>query len=134
MESFAHAGQYEEAAAAAETALAMSGRHAWALCGLAYIYGSWGRKAEATKILDEAKARSRHEYVQPSMLAIAAISAGEWEKSLAYAERAESERDPLFVLLARLWPECEPMRNDTRFNAIVDRLRLPGYHAASSRW
>jgi tetratricopeptide (TPR) repeat protein len=130
MESLAHAGHYEEAAASAEVACAMSGRHAWAVCGLAYIYGAWGKKEEATKVLDEVEARSQREYVQPCMLAIAAIAAGEREKSLAYVERAESERDPLFVLLARLWPEYEPMRNDLRFNAAVDRLRLPGYRPA----
>ena len=65
------------------------------------------------------------------MLAIAAVHAGQCEKSLAYIERAESERDPLLVLLARLWPEYEPLRNDKRFNATVDRLRLPGYRSAS---
>jgi serine/threonine-protein kinase len=130
LESLGHAGQYEEAASVAEAALAMSGRHPWALCGLAYIYGSWGKLKEATRILAEAEERSQREYVQPCMLAIAAIAAGEREKSLVYVERAESERDPLFVLLARLWPEYEPLRNDPRFNATVDRLRLPGYRPA----
>jgi serine/threonine-protein kinase len=130
LESLGHAGQYEEAASVAEAALAMSGRHPWALCGLAYIYGSWGKPEEATRILAEVEARSQREYVQPCMLAIAATAAGESEKSLAYIERAESERDPLFVLLARLWPEYEPLRNDPRFNATVDRLRLPGYRPA----
>ena len=131
MESLAHAGQYEEAEARAQAALAMSGRHAWALSGLAYIYGASGKKEKAAAILDEAEERSKREYMLPSMLAIAAEAAGERERSLAYVARAESERDPLFVLLARLWPEYDPLRNDPRFNAILDRLRLPGYRPAS---
>jgi serine/threonine-protein kinase len=131
LESLGHAGQHEEAAAVAEAALAMSGRHAWALCGLAYIYGSWGKREEARRILAEAEERSQRQHMQPCMLAIAAIAAGDRERSLAYVERAESERDPLFVLLARLWPEYEPLRNDPRFKAAVDRLRLPGYRPAS---
>jgi serine/threonine-protein kinase len=130
LEALGQAGQYEEAAAVAEAALAMSGRHSWALFGLAYIYGSSGKQDEAKRILAEAEERAKREYVQPCMLAIAAIAAGDREKSLAYIERAESERDPLFVLLARLWPEYDPMRSDPRFNAIVDRLRLPGYRPA----
>ena len=125
MESLGHAGQYQEAVAVAEKALAMSGRHSWALCGLAYVYGASGNKDGATQILDEAEERSRREHMQPCLLAIAALHAGEWEKSLVYIERAESERDPLLVLLARYWPEYDPMRNDPRFSAVMDRLRLP---------
>jgi hypothetical protein len=64
------------------------------------------------------------------MLATAATFAGEWEKSLAYIECAESERDTLFGVLARWWPEYDSMRNDARFSAAVDRLRLPGYRSA----
>jgi len=64
------------------------------------------------------------------MLATAATFAGEWEKGLTYLESAESERDTLFVVLARWWPEYDSMRNDARFNAAVDRLRLPGYRLA----
>jgi serine/threonine-protein kinase len=130
LESLGHAGQYQEAVAVAEKALAMSGRHSWALCGLAYVYGASGNKDRATQILDEAEERSRREHVQPCLLAIAALHAGEWEKSLVYIERAESERDPLLVLLARCWPEYDPMRNDPRFSAVMDRLRLPGYRSA----
>lgn len=60
------------------------------------------------------------------MLAIAAIGAGDVEKALSYVERAEAERDPLFVLLARLWPEYDQLRGEVRFNRVVDRLHLPG--------
>ena len=51
------------------------------------------------------------------------------EKAIRYAERAEAERDPLFVLVARLWPEYGRIRQDPRFKAIVDRLHLPDYRA-----
>ena len=64
------------------------------------------------------------------MLATAATFAGEWEKGLAHIERAESERDTLFVVLARQWPEYDSMPKDARFSAAVDRLRLPGYRSA----
>jgi hypothetical protein len=46
-------------------------------------------------------------------------------EAITYADRAERERDPMFVLLARLWPEYNVHRTDPRFLAIVDRLRLP---------
>ena len=124
-ESLHHAGQYEEAVATAERALAISGRHVWSLCGLASIYGAWGKQEQARRVFAEAEERETREHMQPCMMAYAAAAAGEPEKAIAYADRAERERDPLFVLLARLWPEYAPLRKDPRFNAIVDRLQLP---------
>jgi hypothetical protein len=67
----------------------------------------------------------RRSTMQPSMMAIAAWAARERDKAIAYADRAERERDPLFVLMARLWPGYAPMRQDPRFKAIVPRLNLP---------
>lgn len=67
----------------------------------------------------------RRSTMQPPMMAIAAWAAGERDKAIAYADRAERERDPLFVLMARLWPGYAPMRQDPRFKAIVPRLNLP---------
>ena len=129
MEALSHGGRYEEAVAQAETVLAISGRHTWGLCGLIWAYGAWGKTEEARRLFAEAEERAKHEYMQPCMLTFAATAAGEWEKGIAYADRAERERDPLFVLLARLWPEYEPLRKDPRFIAIVDRLQLPGYRS-----
>lgn len=58
-----------------------------------------------------------------------AAAAGDLEKAIRYADRAEREKDPLFVLLARLWPEYRDLRKDPRFNAIVERLQLLGAHS-----
>jgi len=58
--------QFEKAAAAGEMALALSGRHAFALGGLAVTYTDWGKIAEAKAIYAELLARAVHEYIQPS--------------------------------------------------------------------
>ncbi len=126
MEALSHAGQYEEAAVQCQRALAVSGRHVWALCGLVHIYAGWGKPEDARRTFAEAEERATREYMQPCMLAYAAAAAGELEQAIGYADRAEREKDPLFVLLARLWPEYHELRKDPRFNAIVDRLKLPG--------
>ena len=120
-----HAGQYEAAVAAAERALAMSGRHVWALSSLAHAYGAWGKLDDARRIFAEAEERAARGYMQPAMLAHAAASAGDMDKAIRYAERAEAERDPIFVLVARLWPEYSRLREDARFKPILDRLHLP---------
>jgi serine/threonine protein kinase/tetratricopeptide (TPR) repeat protein len=125
MEALNNAGHYDEAAARAESALAISGRHIWALCGLAKVYQRWGKPDAARRIFAEAEERERSGYMQPSMMAYAAAAAGETERGIAYADRAERERDPLFVIMARSWPDYDDLRRDPRFAAIVDRLRLP---------
>ena len=130
MKALGHAGQYEAAVAAAERALAMSGRHVWALSSLASIYGAWGKADDARRIVAEAEDRATREYMQPAMLAHAAAAAGDMEKAIRYAERAEAEPDPLFVIMARLWPEYGLLRQDPRFKAIVDRLHLPDDRAS----
>ena len=130
MEALDHAGQYAESVACAERALTMSGRHGWALCGLASVYGHWGKAGEEAAIFREAEERSAREHLQPCMLAHAAAAAGEFEKAIKYAERAEAERDPLFVMLARFWPDYDSLRPDPRFQAILDRFRFPGWHPA----
>jgi serine/threonine-protein kinase len=118
-------GEYEAAAAVCEEALAMSGRHIWALGRAVTIYARWGRPADAQALFQEAQARSGREYMLPSMLAQAAAGVGDMEAAIRYARRALDERDPMFVMLARTDPFYDPLRADPRFRQIVDDLRLP---------
>lgn len=119
--------QYEEAVAAAERALAISGRHSWALMTLAAIYAAWGKPEKARAAAGELEARSARQYVQPAMLAAAAAAIGETERAIEFAQQAIDVRDPLFVMLARMWPDYEPLRTDSRFLEIVGQLNLPGW-------
>ena len=125
LEGLRYAGLYDDALAIAERALAMSGRHAWALQGLVSIHAASGRMADARAAYAEMQARSTRENVQPAILSIAAASVQEVDSAIAYAQRALDERDPLFVLLARCWPGYGPLRADDRFAAIIAQLGLP---------
>ena len=122
--------QYEEAAAAAERALAISGRHSWALATLVSIYAAWGTPDNARAIYREVETRSAREYVQPSMLALAAASVGEMDQAISFTEQALRDKDPFFVMLARTWPVYAPLRADPRFLKIVSQLHLPGWTPA----
>lgn len=125
MEALEHAGQYEEAVQWADRALTMSGRHQWALCGLVTTYGRWGKLEQARRVFAEVEQRSAREHVQPCMLAHAAAWSGDLDKGIHYADRAERERDPLFVMLARSWPDYDIMRDEARFKAIIERFHFP---------
>jgi serine/threonine-protein kinase len=120
-------GRYAEGERSAERALAISGRHVWSLCELASLYGHWGKRDEAMAMYQEAVARSAREYMQPSMLTIAAAAAGDEDAAMKYVQRALDEHDPLFVMIARAWPDFERQRKDQRFAPIVAQLGLPGY-------
>jgi TolB-like protein/Tfp pilus assembly protein PilF len=123
--------QYAEAAAAAEQALAISGRHSWALTTLVSIYAAWDKPDKALAIYREVEERSAREYVQPSMLAPAAAAIGNIDQAIAMAQRALTDKDPLFVMLARTWPAYDQLRTNPRFGEIVRQLGLPNWNPAT---
>lgn len=125
-------GQYEEASAVAERALAISGRHCWALTTLASIYAAWGKPDNARAVYHELEARRAREYIQPVMLAIAAEAVGETDQAIAFAQQALRERDPLFVMLTRSWPQFAKLRKDSRFFDVVSQLAFPKWSAHSA--
>jgi len=117
------ASDYPSALAAAEPALRMSARHTWVLGALGTAHGRAGRREEAEAIRAELAARSRTAYVQPFWPATVAAAMGETEEAFALLQRAVDERDPL-VMYLRVWPDWEPLRADSRFIGLVQRLGL----------
>jgi hypothetical protein len=65
------------------------------------------------------------------MLAPAAAAVGEMDRAIAYAQKALDDKDPLFVMLARTWPDYAGLRKDPRFLEIVSNLALPGWSISS---
>jgi tetratricopeptide (TPR) repeat protein len=118
MRSHAWAGHYQRAIEEAPALFAVSGRHHWALGLLAWTYGRAGRTDRARAVYDELEARSRHEFVAPSWLAVAAASAGLAEEAIRWAERTVAERDPL-VLWSRSLPFWESIRQHPRFREVM---------------
>ena len=111
-------GQFEKAAEAGEMALAVSGRHPFAMAALAMTYADWGKTADAQALYTELSARAARAYVQPSVLAETAAAAGELEKALAHATKAYEVRDP-YMILAKHWPDFARLREDPRFKDII---------------
>jgi serine/threonine-protein kinase len=120
MRAHAWAGDYDRARQEAPALLAASGRHAWALGLLAWTYGKAGHPDRARACFEELEARSRHEFVAPNWLAVAASSAGLAEESIRWLERAVAGRDPL-VAWARL-PFWDAIRKHPRFHEVMGEL------------
>jgi len=102
---YAWADRYERAIEEAPALMAASGRHPWALGLLAWTYGRAGRADLAHACYDELESRSRHEFVQPGMLSIAATAAGLPEASIEWLRRTSEDRDPLihWSILLPFW-------------------------------
>jgi tetratricopeptide (TPR) repeat protein len=116
-------GDFEKSAAAAEMALALSGRHVWAMGLLAETYAQWGKKAEAKAIYAELVARAAIGYVQPFYFAVAAMGAGEVDKAMEHAREAFEIHDP-FLIFGKYIPFAGRLREEPRFHEILARMGL----------
>jgi tetratricopeptide (TPR) repeat protein len=124
-------GEFEKAAETGEMALAVSGRHPFAMAALAMTYADWGKAGEAQAIYSELLARAARAYVQPSVLAVTASAAGEPQKAFMHACEAFKTRDP-YMILAKRWPDFAHLREEPNFNHIIAAMRLhPGSEESS---
>jgi hypothetical protein len=109
-------GRFEEAVAEGELALAISGRHCWAMATLATTFADWGNPVDALAVYAEMTARAQRYYLQPSQLAIAASAAGMRDEAISHAREAFQIRDPMAQLQLTLWwPYAERLRADPQF-------------------
>jgi hypothetical protein len=69
-------GRFEEAVRVGELALAMCGRHTWAMGNLAVTFADWGKPADAEALYAELAARGRRSFVSPSWLAVDIVPPG----------------------------------------------------------
>jgi TolB-like protein/Tfp pilus assembly protein PilF len=117
--------RFEDAVAACNSALAISGRHPWALSSLAMIFADWGKPADAESVYAEMMARARREYVAPAELAIAATAVGMQDEAIGHAREAFEIRDPFCrIQFSKYWPDSARLREDPRFQEILLKFRL----------
>jgi eukaryotic-like serine/threonine-protein kinase len=84
--------------------LSRFGRHPWLMMGCALANGAAGRREQADALYAELVARARGEYVQPAVLASAAVGAGRRAEALRHVGEAAEIRDPLLSLTGLHWP------------------------------
>jgi TolB-like protein/tRNA A-37 threonylcarbamoyl transferase component Bud32 len=115
-------GDHAGAVQAGETALRLSSRFAWQAGTLAAQYGRAGDHAKAEGLYRELAARAAAGYVQPTILAVAAIGCGRDEEALSLVARGIEERDWVAPNFARRWPDLDPLRAQPGFHQILQRM------------
>lgn len=80
-----------------------------------------GKRAEALKILDDMKERSKRQYVSSYPLATIHLQLGDKDKALDYLEKAYEERSPTLENL-KTDGQFDVLRSDPRFVELLRRL------------
>jgi hypothetical protein len=91
------------------------------LIGIANV--KMGKRWEAQQVMDDLMERSKKVYIPPYTLAILCFALGENDQGFEWLDKAYEERDGLLCVL-KIDPECDSVRSDTRFTALLKKMGL----------
>src|SRR5437016_4311653 len=117
-------GMFPEAIAEFQKAVDGSNRIQLAVACLAHAFALAGKRAEAEKLLAELRERSGREYVSSYLIAEIYVALGEKEAAFKSLDKAYDERS-IDLVLAKVDPRLDPLREDPRFAELVKRVGLP---------
>ena len=117
-------GQLQEALHLGLSIIRRFGRTTWVLMGMANVYAGLGRLDDATATYDELLARSRTEYVQPTVLALSAMSAGRRDEAVEWLRSAAKSHDAMLLptLFCLQLPAAKALREESAHAAVVHEL------------
>jgi serine/threonine-protein kinase len=114
-------GQIPEAIAEYQAAIALDPSPTY-LSLLGHVYGTIGRKEEATKLLGQIQDISKSRYVDPYYLAIVHLGLGDRELALSALEKSFAELNGNTLEYIRTDPYLDPLRGDPRFEALAEKI------------
>ena len=116
-------GMYREALAEFQTYARLSENSLDSRMHLAHLYAVTGRAADAGKLLGELEHPPHGQFVSPYDLASIYAGLGKEDQAMHWLERAYDERVPMIPMMG-IDPLLDPMRGDSRFQALLQRLQL----------
>jgi TolB-like protein/Tfp pilus assembly protein PilF len=90
---------------------------------LGHAYGIAGQREKALRLLSDLDARSRTEYITPTVHALIYLGLGEKEQALSWLEKAVAERDWRLRNL-KYDPRWDPLRSEPRFVRILKQVHF----------
>jgi tetratricopeptide (TPR) repeat protein len=90
---------------------------------LGYIYSKAGKKEETQRILDEILERSKHEYIQPNLIAALYGNLGDKDKAFEWLERGFEDHDSQNWCI-KVEPMFDDLRSDPRWTDLMKKMNL----------
>jgi len=115
-------GDTEAAITSLVRAVEISRRHSNTLAALGKAYLKAGDRTAALRVMAELETRRGQGYLPATSLAELADALGDRDRALDLLEQGYRERDVRMSFLLLDWPQ---LRNEPRYLALLDRLRLP---------
>ncbi len=91
---------------------------------LGYCYAISDRRSQARKLVHDLEAEFGRRYVDPTVIALVHVGLDEHELALDWLERAVQLR-ALHTPMMSLDPRYAPLRDDPRFQRLLERIGLP---------
>ncbi len=117
--------RYEEAIDTLKYLMSISNRHQHAVNSLIWAYCSNGNFEEAKKLMNELKKRSSAEYIAGTYTGISAAFLEDLDTAFDYFEKAYEDHDPILTQLKYSPAVPASLRNDPRFQNLLDRIGFP---------
>jgi len=123
--------QYDDAIAAFERGVSLSGGLTEMYAGLGFAYGVSGRTKDARRVLEELDRLSKARYVPPYSRSIVHVGLGERAEALDLLEQACEERNTWLILLG-VEPLFDSVRQENRFRRLLEVIGLPSRPTAAA--
>lgn len=121
---YALQGKYTDALAMLEKGRALAGDVPNILGAMGEIFALSGDKASARGILAQLTARALDSYVPSTCFARVHSGLGEAERALDWLEKGCEQRE-LPMAMLKVHPVYDPLRDEPRFQAVIERMRFP---------
>jgi TolB-like protein/Flp pilus assembly protein TadD len=119
--ALAQEGRADEAVAALNQAVLVTGGAITFMAYLGYAYGMAGMRAEAQMVIEDLKEQAKQRYIPSYYFAIIYLGLGEPDQVFAWLERAFEERSG-FLAYLKVEPMLDPLRDDPRFSGLLHRI------------
>lgn len=86
-------------------------------------YASWGKKAEAKKVIDTLNSRAQKRYVCPYEIATVYVGLGDKDAAFRQLEKSVEDRADCLPWV-KADPKIDPLRSDPRYAALMRKIGL----------
>jgi TolB-like protein/Flp pilus assembly protein TadD len=121
--ALAQQGKLDEAIAALNQAVILTGGGLTHEAHLGYAYALAGKREEARQVLADLEEIAKEKYVSAYYFAIIYLGLGDRQRTFSWLERALDERAG-FLAFIKVEPTFDPLRTDARFADLLRRMGL----------